>query len=213
MADTFTELRLQAEFLKLDSQRYSILSGLDSFKRNLESLSTDKPSLRSFTNLETAIKEESKNLRAIEKKIAAWFRSHDGKPIDSEFIQYKAESVKVLSDLEEAQNVYYDLLQTAGSLPVQVKPELSADVLAILKTMTDNQKATAAGLQAVSKTSKTRCIDQPHFDPSNSKSNPLALKKIGRNLQFFPRTAKVTLTDYHGCKLLAKAMPISLFPN
>ena len=126
MAD-FSELRLHSDFVKLNSNRIAIFHCMGTLKGSINSLSTAKPSLRSFTKLETAIVEETKNLKAIDKKISAWFIANDGKTLDSDFEAFRNESVKVLSELEEAQNAYHDLLQAADCLPVQVKPEISAD--------------------------------------------------------------------------------------
>ena len=66
---SFAELKKQADFTKLDGQRCSVLSCLDTLKVSMKALPTDKPSLRSFNRLEKAIEDELTNLTAVDKKI------------------------------------------------------------------------------------------------------------------------------------------------
>ena len=69
---TFDELQENKEFIKLDGNREAILSCLEDAKSALETLPTDKPSLRAFAKIEKGIDEEVVQLAAIDKKIATW---------------------------------------------------------------------------------------------------------------------------------------------
>ena len=70
---TFTELKENKDFIKLDCHRASILLCLEDAKAVLETLPTDKPSLRAFDKLEKKIDAEVDQLEAVDKKIASWY--------------------------------------------------------------------------------------------------------------------------------------------
>lgn len=172
--DTFTDLKQQSDFIKSDSQRYSIISCLGGMKSSLNKLHSDRLSLRSFNKLEKAIENEIVNLTAVDKKIAAWFRSKGGDLEDSEFVKYRDESTSIQTELETALDAYHDLLSKANLIPIpkQEKAEMSPDLVGILQSLSDTQKSTA---EAVNKRHKLKEADQPKFDPSHNK-DPLSFK-------------------------------------
>ena len=49
---TSAEIKEQEDFIKLDSQRYSVVSCLNTLKDSMKALPTDKPSLCYFNKLE-----------------------------------------------------------------------------------------------------------------------------------------------------------------
>ena len=150
---TFAELKDQADFIKLDGQRYSVISCLNKLKSSMVALPTDKPSLRSFNRLEKAIDEELANLTAIDKKIAQWFITKGGEKLDSDFVEYEKESVTILTALEAAQNSYHDLLETKGLL--KPEPAATPELLDILKTLSDAQKVSAETQKSAIETQKS----------------------------------------------------------
>ena len=191
---TFAELREQSEFLKLNAQRDAIISCLETLKDGCTALPSDKPSLRSFNKLEKAIEEESANLQSINKKIAIWFSSKGGDRKDSDFVQYKHDSVEILSALETVQNAYYDLLVNADLIPKQPKAEISADLKDILQSLSETQKsAVEAQKQAISaqtasnKSHKRKELECPRFDPSHCRNDPLAFKSFWLKFEQFVR--------------------------
>ena len=182
---TFTDLRVNSEFLKLKAQRDAIFSCIDTLEASLKALPTDKLSLRSFNKLEKAIEEETANLQSIDKKIALWFSCKGGDRKDSDFVLYNQESVEVLSALETAQNAYYDLLLAANLIPKQPKAEMDPNLLGILQTLSDTQKsAVEAQKQAIeaqkssNKTHKRKEMEMPRFDSSQFRQDPMSFKSF-----------------------------------
>ena len=70
----FTELKEDKDFIKLNCHKASILLCLEEAKAVLETLPTDKPSLRAFDKLIKEIDAEVDQLKAVDKKIASWYR-------------------------------------------------------------------------------------------------------------------------------------------
>ena len=66
---SFKELQTLPEFIKLDSQRFGVLSCLDALKDAIDGLPTDKPSWRSFSKVEANVEIETSNLNGINKKM------------------------------------------------------------------------------------------------------------------------------------------------
>ena len=66
----FKDLKLESEFMKLDSQREAVLACLDGLKDAVDALPKDKLSMRQFSKLETNIENEIANLQTLEKEIA-----------------------------------------------------------------------------------------------------------------------------------------------
>ena len=149
---SFKDLKAVPEFIKLDSQRFGVLSCLETLKDGIDSLPTEKPSWRSFSSLETNIEAETANLHSINKKIAGWFKSKGGENDDLDFVDYRKKASVVLSTIEKARNDYFDLLSSADLVPVQPKPEVSGDLLGILKSFTDAQNANQGILKSLTVT-------------------------------------------------------------
>ena len=174
---SFAELKKQADFTKLDGQRCSVLSCLDTLKVSMKALPTDKPSLRSFNRLEKAIEDELTNLTTIDKKITVWFRAKGGEMIDSEFVEYKNESATMITALEATQNAYYDILEQKSLIHKEVKTDPSPELLGILQTLSDTQKLAIEAQKSATK-KRRKDADQPKFDPHHAKGDPLAFKSF-----------------------------------
>ena len=188
---SFKDLKAVPEFIKLDSQRFGVLSCLETLKDGIDSLPTEKPSWRSFSSLETNIEAETANLHSINKKIAGWFKSKGGETDDLDFVDYRKKASVALSTIEKARNDYFDLLSSADLVP---KQEVSGDLLGLLKSLTDAQNANQGILKALTdtqkvaveaqtssnKTHKRKEMDQPKFDPIHVRNDPLAFKAFYR---------------------------------
>ena len=150
---SFKELRTQPELSKLDSLRAAVLSCLDTFKEGLEALPTDKLSMRSFSKYEANIEEEIANLKSIDKKIVGWLSAKGGDRDDSDFVEYRKESSMSLSTIEKAQSNYFDLLLAADMVPKE-KPDMSNDLVGLLKSLTYAQNANQEILKSLKDTQK-----------------------------------------------------------
>ena len=152
---SFKELQTLPEFIKLDSQRFGVLSCLDALKDAIDGLPTDKPSWRSFSKVEANVEVETSNLNGINKKIAVWYNSKGGKHDDTDFVEYRKKASALLSTIEKAQSAYFDVLSSAGLVPVQPKPEVSGDLLGISKSLTATQKAAVEAQTSSNKNHKS----------------------------------------------------------
>ena len=159
---SFKDLKAVPESIKLDSRRFGVLSCLETLKDGIDSLPTEKPSWRSFSSLETNIEAETANLHSINKKIAGWFKSKGGENDDLDFVDYRKKASVVLSTIEKARNDYFDLLSSADLVP---KPEVSGDLLGILKSLTATQKAAVEAQTSSNKSHKRKEMDQTKYDP------------------------------------------------
>merc|ERR1711989_180003 len=118
----------------------AVLACLDGLKDAVDALPKDKLSMRQFSKLETNIEKEIANLQTLDKKIVVWLKSKGSSRNDSDFEEYKKESVVLLSAIGNAQGAYYELLSNAGLIPVPPKQEISGDLLGILQFLTATQK-------------------------------------------------------------------------
>ena len=182
---SFKDLQSVPEFTKLHSQRAGILSCLDSLKEGLAGLSTEKPSWRSFSGLETNIEAETANLHGITKKIGALLTAKGGEFDDSDFVEYRKKASTLLSEIEKARGDYYELLSKENLVPLTPKQEISGDLLGILKSLTATQKAAVEAQTSSNKTHKKKEMDQPKFDPIHVRHDPLAFKAFYRKFQLF----------------------------
>ena len=193
---SFKDLKSVPEFTKLHSQRAGILSCLDSLKEGLAGLSTEKPSWRSFSGLETNIEAETANLHGITKKIGALLTAKGGEFDDSDFVEYGKKASALLSEIEKARGDYYELLSKENLVPLPPKQEISGDLLGLLKSLTDAQNANQGILKSLTdtqraaveaqtssnKTHKRKEMEQPKFDPIHVRHDPLAFKAFYRKL-------------------------------
>ena len=189
---TFAELKEQADFIKLDGQRYSVISCLNKLKSSMVALPTDKPSLRSFNRLEKAIDEELANLTAIDKKIAQWFITKGGEELDSDFADYEKKSVTILTALEAAQNSYHDLIESKGLLkpePAAPPPVGQADLVEALKVLAESSGRHAAATEqqakAILQHHRTPQMELPIFNPATCRGNPLAWVSFWQKFENF----------------------------
>ena len=182
---SFKDLKSVPEFTKLHSQRAGILSCLDSLKEGLAGLSTEKPSWRSFSGLETNIEAETANLHGITKKIGTLLTAKGGEFDDSDFVEYGKKASALLSEIEKARADYYELLSKENLVPLNPKQEISGDLLGILKSLTATQKAAVEAQASSNKTHKKKEMDQPKFDPIHVRHDPLAFKASYRKFQLF----------------------------
>ena len=150
----FKDLQSVPEFTKLHAQRAGILACLDSLKEGLAGLSTEKPSWRSFSGLETNIEAETANLHGITKKIGVLLTAKGGEFDDSDFVVYRKKASVLLSELEKARSDYYELLSKENLVPLPPKQEITEDLLELLKSLTDAQNANQGILKSLTDTQK-----------------------------------------------------------
>ena len=148
---SFKDLKSVPEFTKLHSQRAGILACIIALKDGVDQLPTDKLSWRLFSKLETNIETESANLSAITKKIGVLLKAKGGDLGDPDFVQYIKDASITLSTLEKAQNNYFELLSEADMVPKE-KPDMSNDLVGLLKSLTDAQNANQGILQSLTAT-------------------------------------------------------------
>ena len=181
---SFKDLQSDPDFIKLDSQRSGILTCLDTLKDGLDSLPTEKPHWRSFSSVETNIDAETANLHSIVKKIGGLAKAKGVNQKDAEFVEYRKEASGTLAEIEKARREYFDLLSDADLVPAPPKPEVSGDMLGLLKSLTEAQNANQGILKSLTATQKAAVeaqtsshknykrkeMDQPKFDPLHVKA-------------------------------------------
>ncbi|MCP4238905.1 MAG: hypothetical protein GY770_35940, partial [Aestuariibacter sp.] len=146
---SFAELKAEKEFVKLHGNREAILSCLENVEAALDTLPTDKPSIRAFAKLEKEIEDEVVQLRAIDKKIHTWYVGQGGLRNDSSYIEYNLVKTKLLSKLAAKQDTYHELLKSKGLLPVVAteEPVSQAELVAALKTLAESTGKHAAATE------------------------------------------------------------------
>ena len=93
---SFATLKTDSKFVALNSGRDAILCTIEDLLKALKSWSRDKPSFRRFSNLEDNVKQEIKNLKASDSKIATWLKSLGGDVRqDEDFLSYKVEATEL----------------------------------------------------------------------------------------------------------------------
>ena len=92
-----------------------------------------------------------------------------------------------MSTIEKAQSAYFDVLSSAGLVPAQPKPEVSGDLLGILQSLTATQKAAVEAQASANKSHKKKEMEQPKFDPTHVRHDPLAFKTFFRKFQIFTK--------------------------
>ena len=188
---SFAELKAEKEFVKLHGNREAILLCLEDVKAALDTLPTEKPSIRAFTKLEKEIEEEVVQLTAIDKKIATWYVGQGGLINDSSYAEYNWVKTKLLSDLTAKRDTYHELLKSKGLLPVVAteEPVSQAELVAALKTLAEStgKHAAAAEKQALAAIQhhKTPVLPLPTFDPARCKGDPLAWSSFWTKFELF----------------------------
>ena len=183
---SFKDLKSVPEFTKLHSQRAGILACIIALKDGVDQLPTDKLSWRLFSKLETNIETESANLSAITKKIGVLLKAKGGDLGDPDFVQYIKDASISLSTLEKAQNNYFELLSEADMVPKE-KPDMSNDLVGILQSLTATQKAAVEAQASSNKSHKKKEMEQPRFDPTHVRHDPLAFKTFFRKFEIFTK--------------------------
>ena len=145
--------------------------------------------------MESAIDEETTNLKNVEKRIVNLFSSKGGKETDSDFLDYGKKFSTTLSEVNASLDSYYELLENAGRIPKETMQD-SKDVLQILQSLSDshkcqsdNQKLLTDNLKLladnVGKKHKIKELDQPRFDPSHTRQDPLVYKQFITSFTIF----------------------------